>query len=43
MNIAVETSKAGKEGGNFLGWGGEMVNDAERAALKEVAQVLGIQ
>ena len=43
MNIAVATSKAGKEGGNFMGWGAVMVNEAEEAALKEIAQVLGVQ
>lgn len=43
MNIAVQTSKAGKEGGNMLGWGSVAVNDAERAALAEIAQTLGMQ
>jgi hypothetical protein len=43
MNIAVRTTEAGKEGGNFLGWGAVAVNDAERAALKEIADILGVQ
>jgi len=42
MNIAVATSKAGKEGGNILGWGAVAVNDAERAALAQIAQTLGL-
>lgn len=42
MNIAAKTTEAGKEGGNFMGWGAVQVNDAERAALQEIAQALGI-
>ncbi len=40
MNAAVAASEAGKEGGNFLGWGAVTVNDAERAALGEIAAAL---
>ncbi len=40
MNAAVAASEAGKEGGNFLGWGAVQVNDAERAALGQIAAVL---
>lgn len=43
MNIAVRTTEAGKEGGNFLGWGAVVVNEAERAALQEIATALGMQ
>jgi hypothetical protein len=43
MNIAIQTSKAGKEGGNFLGRGAVLVNDAEKAMLAQIAQILGIQ
>ena len=42
MNIAVRTAQAGKEGGNFLGWGAVEVNDVERAALRDLAALLGI-
>ncbi|MBK8048731.1 MAG: hypothetical protein IPK16_17365 [Anaerolineales bacterium] len=34
MNIAVTTSEAGKEGGNFLGWGAVAVSDTEKAVLE---------
>jgi hypothetical protein len=43
MNIAVQTSQAGKEGGNFMGWGAVAVNDAEQAMLAQIAQILKIQ
>lgn len=39
---AVISAEAAKEGG-FLGIGGVKVNEAEAAALKEIAGVLGIQ
>lgn len=38
---ALKTAEAAKEGG-FLGFGGEKVNAAELAALKDIAQVLGV-
>ena len=43
MTIAALTTEAGKEGGNFLGWGAVLVNDAEKAALAEVATALGVE
>jgi hypothetical protein len=43
MKAAVAASEAGKEGGNFLGWGAVAVNDAERNALAEIAKTLRIQ
>jgi hypothetical protein len=42
LNIAARTTEAGKEGGNFLGWGAVAVNDEERAALHTIAATLGI-
>jgi hypothetical protein len=42
LNIAAKTTEAGKEGGNFLGWGAVAVNDQERAALQKMATLLGI-
>lgn len=42
MGIADATAAAGKEDQGFLGTGGVMVNDAERAALDEVAATLGV-
>lgn len=33
IEIAAVTKGAGKEGGNFLGWGAVPVNDEERAAV----------
>ncbi len=42
MEIAQRTAAAGKEGGNFFGRGAVQVNDAEKAALAQVAQVLGL-
>lgn len=43
MNAATAASEAGKEGGNFLGWGAVAVNEAEKAALAEIAATLRIQ
>lgn len=40
LAIAQHTAVAGKEGGNFFGRGAVQVNDAERAALQEIAQIL---
>jgi hypothetical protein len=42
LNIAAKTTEAGKEGGNFFGWGAVAVNDAEKAALQKIAQTLGV-
>jgi hypothetical protein len=42
MNAATLASEAGKEGGNFFGRGAVLVNDAERAALGEIAVTLRI-
>jgi hypothetical protein len=42
MGIAKSTALGGTEGGNWLGWGAEQVNDAERAALVKVAEALGL-
>ena len=42
LNAAAAATEAGKEGGNFLGWGAVAVNDAERAALAEIARVLRV-
>ena len=36
------TAAAGKEDQGFLGRGGVEINDAERAALREIAGVLGV-
>jgi hypothetical protein len=33
-------TEAGKEGGNFFGRGAVLVNDAERAAVAEIATAL---
>ena len=41
MEIAARTTEAGKEGGNFFGRGAVLVNDAEKAALQEIATALG--
>lgn len=43
MNAATLASEAGREGGNFLGRGSVMVNDAERAALAQVAAALRVE
>lgn len=40
LNAAAVASEAGKEGGNFLGWGAVAVNDAEREALTGIAKAL---
>jgi len=42
LEIATVTANAGKEDQGFLGRGGVYVNDAERAALAQVAEALGI-
>jgi hypothetical protein len=41
--IAVTVAQAGKEDQGFLGFGGVQVNDAERAALSAIAEVLGVE
>ncbi len=43
LAIATAVAQAGKEDQGFLGRGGVMVNDAERAALRELAGVLGLE
>ena len=43
LGIATAVAKAGKEDQGFLGSGGVMVNDAERAALAELAGILGLE
>jgi len=43
LGIAVAVAKAGKEDQGFLGRGGVLVNDAERAALGELAGWLGLE
>lgn len=43
LGIATAVAEAGKEDQGFLGRGGVMVNDAERAALRELAAVLGLE
>ena len=42
LEIARRTTEAGKEGGNILGRGAVLVNEAERVALAEVAAALGL-
>ena len=42
LDIARAVAEAGKEDQGFLGRGGVMVNDAERAALQGVAEALGL-
>ena len=42
MNIAVQTSQAGKEGGNFMGWGAVAVNDAETAMLAQIGFIASV-
>ena len=42
LDIAAKTTEAGKEGGNFMGWGAVAVNEEERAALQKIAATLGI-
>ncbi len=43
MNAATAASEAGKEGGNFLGWGAVAVTDAEREALAGMAKTLRVE
>jgi hypothetical protein len=43
LGIATAVAEAGKEDQGFLGRGGVMVNDPERAALRELAAVLGLE
>jgi hypothetical protein len=43
LGIATVVAQAGKEDQGFLGRGGVMVNDAERAALAELASMLGLE
>lgn len=43
LGIATAVAQAGKEDQGFLGRGGVMVNDAERAALAELAGLLGLE
>ena len=43
VNAASAASEAGKEGGNWLGRGAVMVNDAERAALAQISAVLRLE
>jgi len=42
MGAAKKVSEAAKEGG-FLGFGGTLVSDTEQAALKELADTLGLK
>ncbi len=42
LGIAREVAAAGKEDQGFLGTGGVLVNDAERAALRQISEVLGV-
>jgi hypothetical protein len=42
LGTAQQAAEAAREGG-FLGIGGVKVSDAEKAALAEVAQVLGVK
>ncbi|SMB94366.1 hypothetical protein [Deinococcus hopiensis] len=41
LTVAQRTAEAAKEGG-FLGFGGEQVNDKERAVLEELRRVIGV-
>ncbi|MFO7632566.1 MAG: hypothetical protein R6W76_08510 [Caldilinea sp.] len=41
-NVAVATAEAAKEG-DFMGIGGVRVNEAEKAALQQLAEILGVQ
>ena len=43
LDVARETAQAGKEDQGFLGMGGVMVNDKERAAYQAVADRLGVE
>ncbi len=42
LDIASEVAAAGKEDQGFLGTGGVLVNEAERSALRQIADVLGV-
>ncbi len=42
LGIAVAVAQAGMEDQGFLGSGGVLVNDAERAAVQELAATLGL-
>jgi hypothetical protein len=42
MTISGVTAAGGKEGGGWFGWGAVQVNDAEKAALIQVADTLGL-
>jgi hypothetical protein len=42
VGIATVAAQAGKEDQGFLGRGGALVNDKERAAVQEVAAILGV-
>lgn len=43
MRIASVAAEAGKEDQGLLGFGGVQVNEAERAALQAIANVLGVE
>lgn len=43
LQIAAHTAEAGKEGDNILGWDGVQINDAERATLARIGEVLDLQ
>jgi hypothetical protein len=43
MDIARVVAQAGKEDQGFLGRGGVLVNDAERATLESIARTLGVE
>jgi hypothetical protein len=43
LQIATTVAQAGKEDQGFLGRGGVQVNDAERAALQDIATLLGVK
>lgn len=43
LRIAGVAAEAGKEDQGFLGMGGVKVNDAERAVLQDIAEVLGVE
>lgn len=43
LEIARVAAEAGKEDQGFLGTGGVLVNDRERAAIEAVAQALGVE
>ncbi len=43
LNAATAASEAAKEGANFFGRGGVLVNDAEKAALAEIARALRLE